>query len=194
MVNTHHKLFFFLSPTVSLLKVWWWGVEESLYCDPPIQDPIICTKLKLPGKILLILYEVTCYYGCSLKNKTKKASYGKYTPAVLKQEEKAKLCLKSGPFDPWTFSPFPAGFSKSHNDRDPTPTATHEHKQMVADFQEAGLWLCYYGETKRNSTKMVHKEVLYDGGQWFNYSHLSYLVLWNRMPLTRISLQKKKSS
>lgn len=35
--------------------------------------------------------------------KKKKASHGKYTPTGLKQEEKAKLCLKSGRFDPWTF-------------------------------------------------------------------------------------------
>lgn len=55
------------------------------------------------------------------------------------------------------------GFSESHNDRDATPTAMHEHKQMEAYFQEARLGLCYYQETKRNSAA-VHKEVLDAGG------------------------------
>ena len=37
------------------------------------------------------------------------------------------------------FQPFPGGSSEGHNYQDATPTARHEHKQMEADFQEAGL-------------------------------------------------------
>lgn len=111
---------------------------------------VICTKLTLPGEILLILYQMTQLLWLFLK---KQASHGKHTPAGLKQEEKAKLCFKSGPFDPWTHSPLPVGFSESPNDREVTPTAMHEHKQMEAGFQETGLWLCCY---QKNQEKFYY--------------------------------------
>ena len=123
---------------------WKNGDGGSLYCDPPIQGTMVWTKLTHPGEILVILYKVSQFLWLFLKKKKNQSSHGKYTPAGLKQEEKAKLCLKSGRFDPWTFILFPKASLKAVKDQEATSTARHEHNQMEADFQDPGLWWCFW--------------------------------------------------
>lgn len=81
---------------MSLLEEWGWG---KFHCDPPIQGTMVWTKLTLLGRFSNSLQGEPVPMTILKKKKINPLMW-KYTPAGLKQEEKAKLCLKSGRFDP----------------------------------------------------------------------------------------------
>lgn len=150
MVSAHHKLFVFLSPAVSLLEEWGWG-----------KFVLWSTHLGYDG-----LHLINTSWGdfsnslqgepvpmTVLKKKKNQSSHGKYTPAGLKQEEKAKLCLKSGRFDPWTFILFPKASLKAVKDQEETPTVGMNTSRWRLIFKT--LYYDdpsdYYQGNKRNS-------------------------------------------
>lgn len=124
---------------------WKNGDGGSLYCDPPIQGTMVWTKLTHPREILVILYKVSQFLWLFLKKKKKKINPLMGNTPPLGWSRKKKLnCLKSGRFDPWTFILFPKASLKAVKDQEATPTARHEHNQMEADFQDPGLWWCFW--------------------------------------------------
>lgn len=108
---------------------------------------------------------------------------GNTPPLELKQEEKAKLCLKSGRFDPPDFHPFPKEASKAvRTEATPLPGMNTIRWRLIfktLDYDDASD---YYQGTR---------EILLCGGQWYNHSVQIILVLWNRMPLVKVFLQLK---
>lgn len=181
MANAHHKLLFFLpSLTVSLLEEWEGG---GLHCGLPIQGLVICTKLTLPGEIFTNSLPDDPVTKAILKKK--QASHGKHNPAGLKQEEKVKLCLKSGPFDPWTHSPLPAGFLKALMTEEWLPLQCMNASRWRLVFK---MLVHDYAITRKPREILLWciRKFSYDYGQWLNDSCPNYSVLWNRMTLVGI--------
>lgn len=160
----------------------------GLHCDPPIQGLVICTKLTLPGEIFTNSLPDDPVTMALLKKK--QASHGKHTPAGLKQEEKAKLCLKSGPFDPWSHSPLPVGFLKALMTEEWLPLQSMNSSRWRLAFKR----LDYdYAITRKPREILLGclRKFSYDYGQWLNDSCPNYSVLWNRMTLAGVFLQLK---